>query len=897
MREFSNKYLKHILIFFIAIQPFLELKYLYDDAVTSVFFVSPATIIRLMLVFIMLILVLFTIDFNKKYYLFIVYLAMILGFTIAHHLNALSFTSYVPGNFGYSSLQELFYISRMCVPLTLIFITYHVRITFEDIKKIAFYLTIFTCGSIIVSNLLTIGYTSYTQEPLKYNIFQWTDSSLTFYETASVGFFQFANRVSALLSVIMILNLTVFIKQNTFKNYSLVLMAIVSSIMVGTKVASFGIIILLVIMFIIYLFMALIKREFVYSHKTALFLILALCLALALLVYSPAVNRINITEDVLDNAEENDDKTLEDSLIAELESEFSTDEEHNKQLIIEFIDENNDFFGVNVHFLTVSYPYIYDPYFWLDIYKQPLYMRMNYRHLEKSMLDRVKAVNNNSNDNLLGITYIREQNIFPLERDFLQHYYSIGIIGVMLLLMPYVILSFISGVYILFTYKSNFNLYNISLLLVIGFVLCIAIYSGNIMDGLSVTLVLALLIGNLLRRLFYKTVECDKKVSIIIPTYNDSSSICETFDSILMQTFKNIEVIIVDDGSSDDTKNIVNDYILKNNATNFNYVYQDNKDQLNAVKNGLKYATGDYIYILHSDDLLYNSGSIKSCVLYLESNNEYDAITFDIAIIDEKSKFKTIQTVDYFNNKYTLPISLVWLGRNLFSDVAFYKREVFENEVFNNYLTNNTPYWVDLNSMKMLNVKKVDFFVMKYRVHENNYINNEIGKLNVINGELRFLTSLMKYYNINDYDKEYTKQRIYNKLSILKYYKPKYELTVTKDKAHVINFVLNKRFTEKEIKSNVYLDSIQSFYEKVDSTKREITITEDVSNKVYDGCDVRLFNKKLLNKELPSIYLNLMKEMKRGFNVIYVTKENKEDIIRICRFLNIINFIEIKEKL
>mgnify|MGYP000140454968 CR=1 FL=1 len=57
------------------------------------------------------------------------------------------------------------------------------------------------------------------------------------------------------------------------------------------------------------------------------------------------------------------------------------------------------------------------------------------------------------------------------------------------------------------------------------------------------------------------------------------------------------------------------------------------------------------------------------------------------------------------------------------------------------------PYWLDLTQKsKCLNVKSMDFPMFRYRVFEGNYINNEMGKLNVINGELRTLTNLMKYF-------------------------------------------------------------------------------------------------------------------------------------------------------
>lgn len=387
------------------------------------------------------------------------------------------------------------------------------------------------------------------------------------------------------------------------------------------------------------------------------------------------------------------------------------------------------------------------------------------------------------------------------------------------------------------------------------------------------------------------------KIYVLIPSYNDASSIKFTLDSIMMQTYKNYEVVIVDDGSTDNTKEVVRKYKEKNDKDNkIKYIYQENKDQLNALINASNYIKdkNSLVYILHSDDILDNKNVFSNAIDYMKNNN-YDAIISSAKTIDINNNITGIQEVKkYVNKKYILPLELLWLGRNLYIDTAFYKSEVFIKNVYNNYLTWNGPFWLNLDTNDILNVKKVDFNFFKYRVFEGNYINNKLGKLCVINGELRVVTRLLKYYYLPFYKLQYIIYRIFNKIKLQ--YRPIYLNKETKNKYSVIKFVLNKRFNDEEIKDNMYLSSILNFYKNYKN--RTIKIEQiDKNTKIYHGSDMRIFNKKLLDNSLDSIYLNIFKEMNKGFNKIIVkTKKDKEIMDTIIRFLSIYPYVEIDIK-
>jgi len=86
-------------------------------------------------------------------------------------------------------------------------------------------------------------------------------------------------------------------------------------------------------------------------------------------------------------------------------------------------------------------------------------------------------------------------------------------------------------------------------------------------------------------------------VSVIIPTYNRAGSVCDAIDSVLEQTFKDCEIIVVDDGSTDDTSQV-----LKRYGENIKYFYQQNEGVSAARNRGIFEASGDWLAFLDSDD-------------------------------------------------------------------------------------------------------------------------------------------------------------------------------------------------------------------------------------------------------------------------------------------------------
>ena len=93
------------------------------------------------------------------------------------------------------------------------------------------------------------------------------------------------------------------------------------------------------------------------------------------------------------------------------------------------------------------------------------------------------------------------------------------------------------------------------------------------------------------------------KISVIIPVYNVERFLARTLDSVLNQTFQELEIICVNDGSPDNCASILESYAQKDKR--IKVITQENQGLSVARNNGFAQATGDYIYFLDSDDVIH----------------------------------------------------------------------------------------------------------------------------------------------------------------------------------------------------------------------------------------------------------------------------------------------------
>ena len=143
------------------------------------------------------------------------------------------------------------------------------------------------------------------------------------------------------------------------------------------------------------------------------------------------------------------------------------------------------------------------------------------------------------------------------------------------------------------------------------------------------------------------------KLSVIMPVYNVEKYLETAIDSVLSQTYKNIEVILVDDGATDSSPEICEEYAKKDNR--ITVLHKENGGLSDARNYGVPYATGDYIIFFDSDDYFEDEFSLEHIADKLEEENSDVLIFFfkywyekDNTIVEYNPNYKNI-TIDRTN--------------------------------------------------------------------------------------------------------------------------------------------------------------------------------------------------------------------------------------------------------
>lgn len=229
-----------------------------------------------------------------------------------------------------------------------------------------------------------------------------------------------------------------------------------------------------------------------------------------------------------------------------------------------------------------------------------------------------------------------------------------------------------------------------------------------------------------------------KKVSIILPTHNGEKYIRTSIDSCLGQTYCNLELIIVDDASSDKIFQIVNSYSDKR----INYLKNETNVGLsNALNRGFAISSGEYL-TWQSDDNFYDNKAIEILIRELNSNPKISFIYSNFYQVGENGKIKRKVRV-------AGPRKLDM--KNCIGPCFLYRRKVYEEIGDYNpglFLAEDYEYWLRVS--RRFKLKKINDYLCYYRLHPKSLRSqNQAYKIEeqAQKASDQFVRSSMKYYH------------------------------------------------------------------------------------------------------------------------------------------------------
>jgi len=209
-------------------------------------------------------------------------------------------------------------------------------------------------------------------------------------------------------------------------------------------------------------------------------------------------------------------------------------------------------------------------------------------------------------------------------------------------------------------------------------------------------------------------------VSVIVPCYNHEKYVQATIESIVNQTYKNIELIVIDDGSKDASPQIIE---ALSKQYNFKFIHRPNKGLSATLNEGIELSQGEYIAVCASDDI-YIANKIEKQVDFMENNLDYGMCFGKIISIDNfgtetknNQKYSRSGWIfkDILYQKFTIPAVTSMFRKDIFKDIGVFDENLFVED-WDIYLRIANKYQIGY----------MDEYLAYYRMHDTNITHQKI---------------------------------------------------------------------------------------------------------------------------------------------------------------------------
>lgn len=214
-------------------------------------------------------------------------------------------------------------------------------------------------------------------------------------------------------------------------------------------------------------------------------------------------------------------------------------------------------------------------------------------------------------------------------------------------------------------------------------------------------------------------------ISILIPSYNHSKYIGETLNSVIEDNYPNKEIVIIDDGSTDNSVEIINEWIKNNPEHSVNFSVRSNRGITYTLNELVSLAKGDFLVLLASDDVLINNTLKERREFLVESGKK--VLVSDAQVIDSEGNvindsmlfnFHKANKSKYFNSEdildeivfnFSISGAVVMINKNIFSSIGKYPEDLKAEDFY---------FYISVAAKRELLF--YDRIVSKYRQHSSN---------------------------------------------------------------------------------------------------------------------------------------------------------------------------------
>lgn len=234
-------------------------------------------------------------------------------------------------------------------------------------------------------------------------------------------------------------------------------------------------------------------------------------------------------------------------------------------------------------------------------------------------------------------------------------------------------------------------------------------------------------------------------VSVIMPVCNNEKYLSDSIESILNQTYENIELLILDDGSKDKSLSIIEKYALDNK--NIRIISRDNKGVANSIRELIKYSNGEYIARMDGDDISYLN-RIEIQIKYLKENPDLSLVGsyVDVEISDYKNDDDKLMCEKIFNFKIDKnnPSIKILNGHKICHGTFFGKADLFKKIDYNSGLKTSEDIDFIFNAIKQnfkLDIIPKKLYLNRVNskfVHEQKHLDSRYNR-EILISKIKFL--------------------------------------------------------------------------------------------------------------------------------------------------------------